>query len=81
MYEECQLAANGIYCGSPEGRQDPRVPVLMEGADQWKLLVQVDSDDGAGMMWGDMGRLYFWIRREDPAEARFDRVWMVLQCS
>jgi hypothetical protein len=28
------------------------------------LLLQVDSDDDAGMMWGD-GRIYYWIRREN----------------
>jgi len=33
------------------------------------------------MMWGDMGMLYFWIRAEDLAARRFERVWMILQCS
>lgn len=32
------------------------------------------------MMWGDVGRLYYWIRREDLAQRRFDKVWLVLQC-
>jgi uncharacterized protein YwqG len=41
----------------------------------------LDTDDDAGMMWGDGGMLYFWIRREDLEKSRFDRCWMILQCS
>jgi uncharacterized protein YwqG len=32
-------------------------------------------------MWGDLGRLYYWIRLQDLARADFSGVWMVLQCS
>ncbi len=31
------------------------------------------------MMRGDAGRLYFYIRRQDLAERRFEDVWMILQ--
>jgi uncharacterized protein YwqG len=48
--------------------------------DSWQLLLQVDSDEAAGMMWGDSGMLYFWIRKEDLAARRFERVWCVMQC-
>jgi uncharacterized protein YwqG len=45
-----------------------------------RFLLQVDSDDAAGMMWGDAGMLYFWIRDDDLAARRFDRAWCVMQC-
>jgi uncharacterized protein YwqG len=32
------------------------------------------------MMWGDLGMLYYWIREEDLAARRFDRVWGISQC-
>ena len=80
MQLECQLASNGINCGSPAGYKDPRVEGLRPGASQWLLLLQIDSDDNAGWMWGDMGRLYFWIRQPDIEALSFDDVWMVLQC-
>lgn len=47
----------------------------------WRLLFQLDSDDDAGMMWGDSGMLYFMIREPDLRERRFDRVWTVFQCA
>jgi uncharacterized protein YwqG len=28
----------------------------------WRLLLQLDTDDAAGMKWGDVGTLYFWIK-------------------
>jgi hypothetical protein len=75
-----QLVTNGIPCGNPAAYQDPRVPALKAGAADWRLLLQLDSDD-ARWSWGDLGRLYFWIRRDDLANRNFDRIWCGLQCS
>jgi uncharacterized protein YwqG len=78
---ECQLAANGVYCGGPEGYASEAAKVLAPGAADWRLLLQLDSDDEADMMWGDVGRLYFWIREADARAGAFSKAWMVLQCS
>lgn len=47
---------------------------------EWVLLLQLDSDTKARMMWGDCGRLYFWITKKDLLVKNFDRVWLILQC-
>jgi len=81
MQLEAQLVTNGLYCGNPSGYNDPRRKLLEKGADDWMLLLQLDSDEDAGnFMWGDCGMLYYWIRAQDLMECRFDRVWMTLQC-
>src|SRR5262245_18308358 len=81
MQLECQLTTNDIYCGDPTGYQDPRRTALEAGQADWRLLLQVDSDDNANMMWGDAGRLYYWIRRQDLAARRFHDAWLIFQCS
>jgi alpha-tubulin suppressor-like RCC1 family protein len=43
------------------------------------LLLQVDSDDGLGMTWGDLGRLYYLITPEDLAAHHFDRSQLQFQ--
>jgi uncharacterized protein YwqG len=80
MELECQLVTNGLYCGDASGFEDPRAEALRPGAQDWQLLLQLDSDDEAKMMWGDAGRLYFWIRRQDLEKQDFSNAWMVLQC-
>lgn len=81
MELECQLVTNGLYCGDASGYNDPKRRELEKGVEDWVLLLQVDSEEEkTGMMWGDLGRLYFWIRSQDLKEKRFDKAWCILQC-
>jgi len=45
----------------------------------WRLLLQLDTDDDAGMMWCDVGSLYFWVREQDARAGDFSAAWMILQ--
>ncbi|UPL51117.1 YwqG family protein [Hymenobacter sublimis] len=81
MELECELVTNGIYCGDPSGYASPQAKALEPNAGNWRLLLQVDSnEDECGMMWGDAGRLYFWIREQDLKTQNFDASWVILQC-
>jgi uncharacterized protein YwqG len=80
MQLECQLVSNGLYCGDRSGYTDPRADGLRAGMDDWQLLLQVDSDNRLGVMWGDAGRIYFWVRAAESNASRFDDAWVVLQC-
>jgi uncharacterized protein YwqG len=53
---------------------------LAERSKEWRLFFQLDTDDDAGMMWGDVGRLYFWIREDSLRAQKWDDVWLILQC-
>lgn len=81
MQVECQLASHGLYCGDASGYNHPRAAELRAGATEWRLLLQIDSDDGAEMMWGDVGRIYYWIHRDTLAARDWQSVWLILQCS
>ena len=80
MELECQLVSHGLYCGDSSGYRDPRASSLTAGAADWRLLLQLDSDDDVDWMWGDAGRLYFWIRNDDLRRAAFENVWCIEQC-
>ncbi|MBA3974013.1 MAG: hypothetical protein C0504_07320 [Candidatus Solibacter sp.] len=77
---QAQIVSNGIDAGTPGGYEQAKELGLWEGAGDWELLLQVDSDESAAMMWGDMGRLYFMIRRQDLAQLNFESCWLVFQC-
>lgn len=81
MELECQLVSNGIYCGDSTGYESAQAAPLAPGAADWRLLLQIDTDeDGPGWMWGDLGRIYFWIREQDLRACRFDNAWLIFQC-
>lgn len=61
----------------PTGVPDIRT----DRASDWVLLLQVDTDDDAGFMWGDAGTLYVCVSKADLAAGRFDRAWVSMQCS
>ncbi|WP_061214419.1 DUF1963 domain-containing protein [Syntrophomonas wolfei] len=78
MQLECQQVCNGF---EPYNFNDPKVAKEYGKAWDWILLMQVDSDESNnGMMWGDCGRLYFWIPRQALREKDFQQVWTILQC-
>jgi uncharacterized protein YwqG len=77
---EVQLPASGINAGGPEGYQSEEGQRLMAKRDVWQLLLQVDSDEAARMMWGDAGRLYYMMRRDQLASRDWAECWFSLQC-
>jgi len=81
MELECQLVSHGLYCGDNSGYQGARATALEPGASEWRLLLQIDSDEDLGAMWGDLGKLYFWVRESEARRSDFSNVWLVLQCS
>jgi uncharacterized protein YwqG len=74
MRSQCQLVSHGVTDSS-----DPKAAALLKGMLDWHLLLQVDSDENAGMRWANNGMLYYWIQHADLAARRFDQVWVVLQ--
>jgi uncharacterized protein YwqG len=80
MHIECQLVTNGIYLGDAKGYQNPKSKEILKEKNDWQLLLQIDSDESIGMMWGDSGKLYFWIRQDDLINCNFENTWMILQC-
>jgi len=60
--------------------EHPRADELIPGAFDWKLLLQIDSDDRLDVMWGDSGKLFFWMQTEAITNRQWNAVWVKLQC-
>ena len=45
----------------------------------WRLLLQISTNDDLGMVWGDAGKLYFTIRRDGLAGPAASNTWFTFQ--
>ena len=85
MLTECERAARGLYSGDAKSYHETPEDVkkdIEKAAADWILLFQMASisEDDYELMYGDMGNLYFYIRKQDLQERNFDRVWFAVQC-
>jgi len=85
MLTECERVSRGLYCGNPESYQntpEDEETAIGQGAKDWTLLLQLSTleKDGWELMWGDCGMLYFYIKKQDLAQRRFENVMFSLQC-
>ena len=46
---------------------------IREAGANWNLIAQIDSDQSAGTMWGDVGTLYYLMRPDDLRARRFEQ--------
>lgn len=79
MQRECQLASSGVHVGGTAA-DSARAGALPTRAADWRLLLQIDSDDAADMKWGDSGRIYFWMTVQALERREWSRAWLILQC-
>ncbi|TYK48307.1 DUF1963 domain-containing protein [Actinomadura decatromicini] len=75
------LGPDCLYASAGRPLDSPKPPPLSpdeEGAvDDWRLLLQLDSDQRLGWYWGDPGRVYFSARPNVPLEES----WLSLQAT
>ena len=66
--------------GYDDAVQNPVLEGFESSMDDPVLLLQLDSDEDADWMFGDIGMVYWVIDRVDLAACRFDRARYTLQC-
>jgi uncharacterized protein YwqG len=82
MRLECEEIANGIYCGSQPDAGNEDLTKMEQSSKKWQLLFQLDTveDDDFELMFGDCGRIYYYIRKDDLKNGNFNNCWLILQC-
>lgn len=76
----CVLVSHGFYASEDGAADAARAGIDVEAErGDWVFLLQIDSEDDARMMWGDCGRLYLWIHRDDLAARHFERARLFLR--
>ena len=74
LLTQAALVSHGITDPDAKGAAQVRAH-----ARDWQLLLQLDSDEQAGMRWGSAGMLDFLIPQRALRASTFDATWCVLQ--
>ena len=85
MLTECERVSRGLYCGNARSYRNTPDEIeadIAKHAGDWLLLLQLSTTtkDDFEWMFGDCGMLYFYIRKDDLAAKRFDKMQFALQC-
>lgn len=76
----CQMVDDGIDATSSLPYSDGTFEKAVEKANDWVLLLQVDSDLRTQMDFRQGGRLYYFIRKQDLVRGDFGKVRGIMQC-
>ena len=79
MEYECEKVSRGYVWPNDKVTDEEIEKEMKEKQFQWEMLFQIDSEEAPKMMWGDVGRLYFWIKKEDLKAKNFDNVIVLMQ--
>lgn len=82
MLLQCEEVTHGIYCGDCVEIDPNLLNEFEKSCSKWQLLFQLDTvtADDFELMFGDCGRIYFYITKDDLKYRNFDNCWLVLQC-
>jgi len=82
--EIVELANGGVnkLVGYANIIQNDMLIEFKEDTSEWRLLFQLDSivTKNYELLWGDSGRIYFYVNSDDLANLNFDNCWLFLQC-
>ncbi len=84
VYHEIQVGGyelNFVNNKSFDGKYEKLDTRQIGEAMKWELLFQMDSDRNLELMFGDAGRLYFFIPSSALANRNFERVRMIGDCN
>ena len=77
--EEVVQAVNGVFdAGSFDHAS---YEATKDQAKDWRLILQLDSDSGLDVMWGDAGTIYWEARHADASAGVWNRTAFNFQCS
>ena len=87
MLMECEAGSRNIEIyprkgGNSEKLTKNELQQLKDNCTKWQLLFQLESIQlkDYEMLWGDAGRIYFYINTDDLVKCNFDNCWLILQC-
>lgn len=77
--EQMALSCERIRRGQQPDESEEPSPAMQRASKAWRLLLQIDSDPGLKMNWGDGGMLYVFIREQDVRKGDFSKTVTISQ--
>lgn len=77
MQLSCEMASLQIKPTQWTHLDEQTQASIKTAALQWILLLQIDSDEHAQVMWGEAGSLSYWIKPADLQKRDFAGCWAI----
>jgi uncharacterized protein YwqG len=77
---ECALRFNDVWNEGASLNDESILKEFEEQKNDWTILLELGAFDDAELIWGDAGKLYVWIRKEDLKALRFENCQAMQQC-
>ncbi len=77
--EQMALTCERIRRGRHPYEDEEPTQAMQRASKAWRLLLQIDSDPGLKMNWGDGGMLYVFIREQDARKGDFSQTVTITQ--
>lgn len=68
-----KYVVRGMAWVGPDQYDEDRWQAVKDQVDDWRLVMQIDSDDRLGVMWADAGTLFWMAHKDDIAAGRWDK--------
>lgn len=82
MLRHCEEMNDKVRGGNTSEVTSEKVVTFETNVEQWQLLFQLDTitTNNYELAFGDFGRIYFYIKRDDLKKCNFEDCWLFMQC-
>lgn len=79
MELQCELVRRGINAKRYKLYESDDKQSILDEIPKWQCVLQIVTNEDLGMLWGDEGIIFVWMKDEDLKQRNFEHSWVILE--